>query len=259
MISIIISVYNNEQTIDKCIEAILKQTFQDFELIIIDDNSSDSSWHQIEAYRKIDKRINVYRNSVNLGLAKSLNRAICLSQYKLIARMDGDDYPNEKWLESLYCFLSKNKNIDIVGSFATLINSKGEIIGNSVKPTEHNEIIKALRYSNPIIHPSVVIRREVFKKLSGYNSKLTKAQDLDLWHRASRRGFIFANYPSELINYRIELNKPFLTIFKGFTVSFSYALRNKSFIGVAASIIDLSKYMLIKFNLYKPRNLRKVK
>ena len=108
-----------------------------------------------------------------------------------------------------------------------------------------------------MIHPSIVIKKSVLEELRGYDEKLRKAQDLDLWSRADNSGKIFYNMQEYLIKYRIDLDKSYSTIFKGFKVSFLKAFRYRSVKGIVWSILELTRYLLVKIKLYTPKSMRK--
>ena len=110
------SIFNNEKSLNSAIESILNQSYKDFEFIIVDDGSRDNSLDIVKLYAKKDKRIKIIKNSINLGLAKSLNRAIQYSQGIFIARQDGDDISLPNRLEEQIKFLKKNPEYAFCGS-----------------------------------------------------------------------------------------------------------------------------------------------
>jgi glycosyltransferase involved in cell wall biosynthesis len=257
MISVILSFFNSQDTLALSIQSVLDQSYSDIELILIDDFSSDNSYEIANYFAKRDSRIFLMKNNSNLGLARSLNLAIHQSRFPYIARIDADDicYPDR--LAMQFNFLRDNPEIDILGSNAVLIDEAGMKVGQTDIPLAHDEILSAIRYRNPLIHPTVIMKRDVFKGLNGYDEKLRKAQDLDLWQRAVTSGYVFRNLSNCLIMYRQVLQKPTATILKGFKISFLYALKNRSLVGLVLSIVDLVKYFLIKIGLYEPRVRRK--
>jgi glycosyltransferase involved in cell wall biosynthesis len=257
MLSIIMSVYNNEKTLSLAINSILNQTYKEFKFIIVDDCSTDNSVEIIQEYQKQDSRIVLIKNESNLGLPKSLNKAIEVSKYDYIARIDGDDICMLDRFEKQMAYIKSNPHIDILGTGAILIDQQGIDVGKVLMPESDEEIKKAIRYKNPMIHPSIIMKKSVLEELSGYDENLRKAQDLDLWSRAVDSGKVFYNMQEYLIKYRIDLDKSYSTIFKGFKVSFLKAFYNKSLIGALWSLLELFKYILIKQKLYKPRSMRK--
>lgn len=256
MLSIIMSVYNNESTLPLTIDSVLTQVFKEFEFIIVDDCSIDKSVEIIKMYQKKDNRIILIQNDSNLGLPKSLNKAIKLAKYDYIARIDGDDICMLDRLEKQIAYMKENPSVDILGTGAVLIDQQGVDVGEVFMPQFNEDIKSTIVYKNPMIHPSIMMKRSVLEELSGYDEKLRKAQDLDLWERAANSGKVFHNLQEHLIRYRIDLNKSYGTIFKGFKVSFLKALRYRSIKGIIWSILELIRYLLVKLKLYTPKSMR---
>lgn len=257
MISVIMSVYNDENNLAFAIESILNQSYKDFEFIIINDSSNDNSKNIILDFQKKDKRIVYLENQKNEGLAKSLNKAISISKGKFIARMDSDDICMMDRFKIQIEFLENNTDIDVLGTGAILIDKENKKIGNVLMPRTDKEIKKVLIYKNSIIHPSVIIKKYVLIELGGYNPSFLKAQDLDLWVRLANNGKNFYNLQEYLINYRVDLNKSYSTIIKGFKVSFLKAFKYKSVKGILWSITELVRMILVKHKLYIPRSMQK--
>ena len=256
MLSVIMSVYNNEDTLPLTINSVLNQTFKEFEFIIIDDFSMDSSVEIIKEYQNKDSRIVFIQNESNQGLPKSLNKAIEKSHYEYIGRIDGDDICMLDRFEKQLKYINDNPHIDILGTEAILIDQAGNEVGSALMPETNDEIKKAIRYKNPMIHPSIVMKKGVLDSLHGYDEKLRKAQDLDLWARAIDAKKVFHNLQEPLIKYRVDLNKSYSTIFKGFKVSFLKALKYGSVKGIIWSFLEVVRHMLTKSKLYTPRSLR---
>ena len=138
-ISIIMSVYNSERYLKEAIESILNQTYTDFEFIITDDSSTDSSLRILEKYKNNDERITLIRNSENVGLTVNLNRMMDLARGKYIARMDADDISLPKRIATQYYFMEKNTEIGVCGTHCKSfgIGVKEHIIK---RPLLHEEI-----------------------------------------------------------------------------------------------------------------------
>lgn len=200
LISVIMPVYNGMPFLKQAVESILEQSYKNFELIIVDDKSTDSS---LSFAKKIkDKRVKIIRNLKNLGIANSLNIAITSSKGNYIARMDSDDISLPERLEKQLKFLQKNKSISICGSFAYLINDKGETIGTKKYPVKNKDLKKALNFYSPIIHPTFFGRTTFFKELSGYNPAFEYAEDYEFLVR-SRVRYKMANVPEYLLKWRL--------------------------------------------------------
>jgi len=256
MISVLVSVFNQDEFICKSIKSILCSIGDGSEILVVNDCSTDSSLKALKSTVEKDSKILWINNEQNLGLPKSLNKAFIQSKYEYIARMDADDICEPNRFKVQLEYMLEHPDVDILGSNAILIDMQSNVIGETDMPLDHESIVKALEYRNPMIHPTIIMKRVVLEKLGGYDESLRKAQDLDLWHRAAKAGFKFVNLPDCLIQYRVDLDKPTKTIIKGFRVSFSHAARNKSLKGMVLSVVDFVKCFLIKFHLYTPRSLR---
>lgn len=202
-ISIIMPVHNGERYISDAIKSVLNQTFKDFEFIIINDFSNDKTLEIIKSFN--DPRIITINNSVQLGVAKSLNIALNETRGQYIARMDADDVCLPYRLERQYIYMKKNTKIDICGSFAYRIDSESKLSKNIWKePTSDGEIKAIMLFSCPLIHPTVFFRKETFTKHKlKYNEDYTSAQDYELWSRVMDY-VIFANIDEPLLFYRIH-------------------------------------------------------
>lgn len=194
-ISVVMPVYNSEAYLGEAIDSVLNQTFQDFELIIIDDASQDRSKEIIGSYT--DPRIILIINEHNIGVAKSLNKGIDKSTGRYIARMDSDDICREDRFMKQYLHMEQNSHIAVCGSFA-------EIIGNGEQlnyPTEPGEIASSLFFYCCITHPTVMMRREFLDQHNLRYPEQYKAEDYKLWVDISRTGRI-SNIPEILLSYR---------------------------------------------------------
>ena len=204
MISVVMSVYNAEKYLKEAIDSILNQTYQDFEFIIINDCSKDKSLAILKDYEKSHKSIKLINNTENLGLTKSLNRALAISKGEYIARMDADDISKSNRFERQIAFLKKHKTIDILGTFSNNIDEHGKTIGSRTVPVMHNEIMQMLPKLSPVSHPTVMFKRKSLKKIGFYNPKYRTSQDLEMWFRAAGAGLKFHNIPEVLFEYRID-------------------------------------------------------
>lgn len=183
MISVLISNYNGSRKINNTIYSLLEQTFQEFEILIVDDCSDDNSKEILEALRKSDKRIKVYYNKKNIGLTESLINLVHMSKYNLIARQDIGDISLPKRFEKQINFL-KNNNLIMCGTNSRLIKSKKKL-GIFFESSEINKILKL---QNCFVHSSVMFKKEHYFRVGGYNSMYKYAQDYDLWIKLSKLG-----------------------------------------------------------------------
>lgn len=200
-ISVILPNFNGMPYLKTAVNSIISQTHKDFELIIVDDGSKDNSLGYLNGLK--EKQIKLIKNKTNIGIAKSLNKAIRLSKGKYIARMDADDIANPTRLKTQLQFMLNNKDISLCGTWAEKINRKGQKIGVIEYPTSDKIIKKVLPYYNPVIHPSWFIKKDVYKKLNGYKNDYNGAEDYEFLLRA-RNHFGIANIPKILLKYRVS-------------------------------------------------------
>lgn len=202
-ISIIMSVYNGEDYLAETIESVIAQTFKNWELIVINDCSTDGTGALLESFAKKDERIKVHTNEVNLRLPKSLNKAISLSCGKYIARMDADDICLPNRFEKQYKFMEENREVDLSSCrFLTLKN--GVYASGGCGGRCDNDALKAmLLVMNPILHPGVIAKAEVLKKIN-YDETLTCTEDLELWTRLVMKNKKLQILPEYLLIYRLH-------------------------------------------------------
>jgi len=198
-ITVLMSVYNGEKFVKSAIESVLNQTFKDFEFLIINDGSSDTSLEIIEKYKAQDQRI-ILINRENKGLITSLNEGISLSSGAYIARMDADDISIPERLSEQFNYLQKNPDVDLVGSNIIFFTD------NIVKGTSNLEInkIKNLNFYRNTLglpHPTWMGRANFFKNF-GYDQRAISVEDQDLLLRAYNSSE-FVTLEKPLVFYRI--------------------------------------------------------
>jgi len=199
-ISVVMSTYNQSKYLSETINSVLNQSFKNFEFIIINDGSTDSTDKILNLYYSLDKRIRVVQRD-RMGLAKSLNVGINSALGKYIARIDSDDICEIDRLIYQLEFLESNKFCVACGSFANVMNKDGEHLYLMEKPVTWNDIKRNLP-NNPFIHPSVMMRKEIAIKCNGYDENLAGGQDLLLWNKMVNHGELW-NIPNPLISYRL--------------------------------------------------------
>jgi len=196
MISIIMPVYNGEKFLTQSIDSILNSSFKNFELIVVNDGSTDSSESIVKSYK--DKRIKIFYKE-NSGIGESLNFGIEKSAFEIIARMDSDDIMLPDRLEKQLTFFKKNE-IEVLGSNAFIIDKDGKPITETKMPLNHSQIKKSLEsFESPIIHPSVMIKKSAVISVNGYRP--IHPEDYDLWLRLLSNNR-FANIEDKLIHLR---------------------------------------------------------
>jgi glycosyltransferase involved in cell wall biosynthesis len=198
-ISVLMPMYNAEAYLGLAIESILNQSYQDFELVILNDGSTDKSLEIALSYQ--DKRIRVLENEGNLGLIYTRNRLITEASGDLLAWLDSDDVAIATRLEEQYDFLQKNPKVALVASWATIIDSNGKPTGGFRKSYIKDEYLQALLlFVNYIVQSSVMIRKSFLPSIP---YQLPFSEDYDLWVRVAAQ-YPIAILPSCLVNYRVH-------------------------------------------------------
>lgn len=214
-ISVIMSAFNEVKFVDKSITSILKQSYHDFEFLVIDDFSNDGTLEKLKFYQSTDDRIKLFTNSERKGLSKNLNFLINKSKYEYLARVDADDIYDHKRFELQKDFLDKNKDIEILGTDAYVIDDKSNIIGH-IEKSIYNRIIKETIYlQNPLIHSSVMMRKSklLSDKYFFYNIEYDRIQDYELWIRKFNNSNIFS-LEKKLTQYRNKNKNNIKLLFK---------------------------------------------
>ncbi len=176
------SVYNGERFLSESIDSILCQTYKDYEFIIVDDGSADNSFRILDRYAKENQNIKIIRNDSNIGLTKSLNKALLFAKGNYIARMDADDISiNNRFEKQIYLF-ENNANIGLVSCNSIVIDENGHNVKNVIMPSNINSLIRKRNY---LVHGSVIIRKDVIDQLGGYDEEMRYAQDYEMWLRVS--------------------------------------------------------------------------
>ncbi len=197
-ISVILPVYNAALYLKEAVNSIINQTYTDWELIIINDGSTDNSQEIILSYT--DRRIKYFENENNLGLISTLNKAINLCSGEYIARMDADDISFAERFSKQVNFLDQNADYGMCGSFAHIINNQGNTTGKIIHVTENDYLKVNLLFSVPFVHPSMMIRKEILEE-NLFDKEYLHAEDYDLWTRIARK-YKVANIPDFLLKYR---------------------------------------------------------
>lgn len=202
-ISVIMSVYNGETYLAEAIESVRNQTFKNWELIIINDCSTDSTGEILAAFAAKDERIKVHPNEVNLKLPSSLNRAISLCTGKYIARMDADDICLPDRLEKQYRFMEEHTDVALSSCRFMTVKNGVYASGGAGGRCDHEALKALLLVVNPILHPGVIAKAEVMKEFL-YDTTLTCTEDLELWTRMVMGGQKIQILPECLFIYRLH-------------------------------------------------------
>lgn len=204
-ISVTLPVFNAEAYIGEAVESILGQTLADFELIIINDGSSDRSGPILQELAARDPRINLIERP-NGGLVSALNDAIALARGDFIARMDADDIAMPERLALQYARMTSEPGLGVLGSFIRIVDHAGRTIRMADYPVTVEEVAKFIELGSPVAHPSVMIRRDVLRATGAYRQVFRHCEDYDLWLRITELGYGIANLPVPLLNYRVHGN-----------------------------------------------------
>lgn len=199
-ITVLLPVYNSEKYIEKAITSILNQTYTDFDLLLIDDGSTDDSAKIIKNFN--DNRIIYTKNEQNMGITKTLNKGLGLIESEYIIRMDSDDICHESRFEDQLDYMDNNPNVVVAGTNVKRFSDTEEYYP-SVR-VDSKDLRTELLFNSPLKHPSVILRNEVIQKESYlYSEKHKATEDYGLWRKISEKHEI-GNLDKVLLDYRIH-------------------------------------------------------
>lgn len=201
-ISVVMPVHNGEDYIEPAVDSVLNQTFSDFELIVVDDGSSDRTVERLQKYP--DSRLRIYQQ-LPQGLAPALNQGLRLCQGEFVARMDADDICLPKRFERQVTFLEAHPEVVAVGSEVLLIDPDGWPIALRGHHQSHPQIEKELLagLGGAITHPTLMVRQQALAKIGGYSEARPTNEDLQLYLQLGEVGQL-ANLPEVLLHYRVH-------------------------------------------------------
>lgn len=199
-VTVLMAVRDGAQYLREAVESILAQTLGEFELLVIDDGSTDATCEILESYR--DSRLRIVNNGCPMGLAASLNRGLELAEGDYIARMDCDDVSLPRRLEKQAAFMDANMDVAVCGTWVRTIGARDGDIWQF--PTSDAAIKASFIFHTPLAHPSVIIRKQALDAhVLRYDASVTKAQDYEFWVRCALY-LKFANIPEPLLLYRLH-------------------------------------------------------
>ena len=198
-VSVVMPVHNAEPFLSECVESILGQTFEDFELVILENGSSDGSMSTLQRYAAGDPRIRLLEHPEPLGIAGSSNLVVSHSAAPLVARMDADDVCRSDRLERQLEVMRAAPDVVVVGTLADGIDSEGR----KIRPRDRWRLIRCPEV--PFAHGSAMIRRQAFDRVGGYREVTPLAQDVELFLRLAGCGRIVV-LPEALYSYRYHLD-----------------------------------------------------
>ena len=200
-VSVVLPVYNSEPYLAEALDSILRQTFDDFELIAVYDASTDNSRTRLEDAARRDARVRVV-DGPGRGLVDALNLGLERARGEFIARMDADDVSQSTRFARQVEYLRANPQIAVVGSAITLIDAAGRVMREIDYPLTPAEVDRFLiETGSALAHPAVMARRDAMLSVGGYRSLFQHAEDYDLWLRLAERHSL-ANLPERLLRYR---------------------------------------------------------
>lgn len=202
LVSVVMPVFNGERFLAESLDSVLTQSLSDFELIVVDDGSVDSSPRIVDEYASRDPRVIVDRES-HQGAAVAANRGIALASAPLVAILDSDDVAMPDRLERQHRFLSEHGETAVVGGGVRFTDDSGRAFADVQYPLTDEAIREAFAYTTPVAQPAAMFRKQPFERVGGYRQCFEPAADLDLWLRIGER-YRFANLPELLVSYRIH-------------------------------------------------------
>ncbi|HUV71975.1 MAG TPA: glycosyltransferase family 2 protein [Clostridia bacterium] len=205
LVTVLITVFNTEAFLALALESIVKQTYKNLEIVVVDDGSSDKTAQIIKKFARADQRIKPIFLKKNLGPSLASNLGLEKAQGEFIARMDADDIAFPDRIERQLNFLLAHPEVVLLGGQCFLINQESEVVGEKLFPLTNKEIYKALFAFNPIQHPTCLVNRRLLPKARlFYHNHSLLAHDLELVFELSQYGQL-ANLPQKVLYYRQDL------------------------------------------------------
>ena len=205
-VTVLLSALNAEATISEAIASILSQTHKDFELILIDDGSTDRTLMIMQRFGLNDPRVRVVSHP-NMGMGASLNAGLSMARAHWVARMDADDVMIPDRLERQLSFVRDNCGVTVASSLVYHIDDDGRLLGSSVSDLKTAADLARYVRNNETIgfhHPAVIMRRDVVLEIGGYRPQFWPADDIDLWTRIAEKGHLLLVQQEYLLKYRIH-------------------------------------------------------
>ena len=187
LVSVLVPVFNGEETIEAAIESVLNQTYQPFELVVVDDGSTDRTAAILGGYRH-DDRVIVLHNAENQGLVATLNRGLAACRGELVARLDADDLASPSRFEQQVAAFNAEPSLVLCATAYDRVSNSGKRLKRSVPPLTHGELAAAMLAGNRLNHSSVMFRRNAVLAVGGYAEDWFPVEDYDLWLRLLERG-----------------------------------------------------------------------
>jgi len=203
LVSIVVPVFEPHPVyFRQAIDSLLTQSCPDLEVIVVEDPSPSSG--QALLIGIADARLKYILNDERTSLPRQHNRALAETRGRFICRFDADDICEPTRVERELAFLQTHPDIDVVGSFLTVIDEQSAVVGERRYPTAHADILAAMRRFNPIANSTVMFRREVYERFGGWRDSTLPAQDYEWYSRLAAGGARFANLAEPLVRYRLH-------------------------------------------------------
>lgn len=202
LVSVVLPVRDGESFLEEALESVREQTFSDWELVVIDDGSTDGTPGLLRSWAQRDARIRIHRQE-GRGIGAALRLGCSLSSAPLIARMDADDVCRPERLQRQVELLERRPEVSLVGTGVRYVDSRGRPIKVALPPADDAGIRQRLEVETVFFHPTVVVRRAAYEAVSGYREVAVPAEDLDLWLRLAEQHRM-ANIPEPLLDYRLH-------------------------------------------------------
>ena len=201
-VSVVMPVKDAEQTIEASVNSILDQTLSDFEIIIVDDGSTDGTRLKLEQFSNADSRLKIFTNN-GQGISDGLNTGIEQASSPLIARMDADDLAVSTRLKLQFDAFEKNNDLVLLGTFFYTFESDISISKPVTLPTDNGRIRELIQVHPALCHPTIMFRKECIQEIGGYRKVFEGAEDHDLYLRFQHLGEISV-LPEYLLYYRVH-------------------------------------------------------
>jgi glycosyltransferase involved in cell wall biosynthesis len=206
-VSVVIPVHNGEKYLAQAIESVLAQTFRDFELLIVDDGSTDGSAEIARTFVVKDRRVRLI-SQPNGGVVSAGNRGLKEARYEWIARLDADDVFLPEKIERQVSFIRRNPDVKIVGTLAWFISAEGFRLGlvGTEGPFCREDFQRLTRDDDPVffVHSSTLMHRETVLAVGGYRKQFIQAEDVDLWIRMAEARHLMLKVDEPLLLYRLH-------------------------------------------------------
>ena len=234
--TVLMPVYNGMRYLREAIDSILKQTFEDFEFLIVDDASTDESANVVLSYS--DDRIRFVQNESNVGQVRCQNIGLGLARGRYIARLDQDDSSLSTRLERQVAVMDSDPRLAVVGTWMSKVDEHGHETGLLLGKVDDyaDYLFTSLTNSLPLYHPSVMFRRDAVMNVNGYDETLPYCEDQDLWRRLLLVGYRARVIPEPLTRYRIHVGQQSVSKSKTQSDNLIFALERfmKSFVDEVA-------------------------